>query len=408
MTDPACARLLFIEAPDSLIHGLSAALRESAPPAASVSLDAASLEGLRIPIELPEGTETFNAEFLTEEMVLAGMLRTLAALGRGAAADGPWCEGFADVTPEWLDFYRGYVRALRPGIYAEFLEAAVLKARNGDFALALEVLEGLEGLFPGDGGVLLNKAVVLEEKAGALEGRAGGGGEGAAQAADEAAAAAVAAAAAAWEAALALEPPFPLALFNGAWFFLKQGDFSRARDCLARYVPLAEEGDEEKLRKAEALIKEIDRRGLGDLSLTGAYELVRQGQPAEALEQVRAFIEKRPEVWNGWFVLGWALRRLGRWADGAAAFRKALELGCNSPDAQNELAICLMETGDLDGARRALERALAAEPEDVKTISNLGILALRRGNTDEAAAFFRIVLDLAPEDPVARTFFTRR
>jgi len=35
------------------------------------------------------------------------------------------------------------------------------------------------------------------------------------------------------------------------------------------------------------------------------------------------------------------------------------------------------------------------------------VLALRSGNNDEAAAFFRAVLELDPQDPIALNFFNK-
>ena len=51
-----------------------------------------------------------------------------------------------------------------------------------------------------------------------------------------------------------------------------------------------------------------------------------------------------------------------------------------------------MELGMLPESRGRLERALRKEPENIKIISNLGVLARRQGRDDEAAGFFRIVL----------------
>ena len=107
------------------------------------------------------------------------------------------------------------------------------------------------------------------------------------------------------------------------------------------------------------------------------------------LDFLRSFIESYPLEWKGWFALGWALRRLGRWEKAAAAFGKAIELGAYSTEARNELAICLMELGDLAGARRELEAALHQDNKNIKIISNLGILSQKSGKTAEAAAFFR-------------------
>ena len=132
--------------------------------------------------------------------------------------------------------------------------------------------------------------------------------------------------------------------------------------------------------------------------------MIRRGEEENGILKAKNFLERRSEAGNGWFVLGWGLRRLDRWKDGAACFEKALELGCSGSDTRNELAICLMETGDFPGARKQLEKALTEDPENVKIISNMGILALKQGLDDEAHAFFRTVLALDPDDPVARAY----
>ena len=63
-----------------------------------------------------------------------------------------------------------------------------------------------------------------------------------------------------------------------------------------------------------------------------------------------------------------------------------------------------MELGDLKGARKELEHALQEDPENIKIISNLGVLAMKAGNKNEAAAFFRTVLELDCNDPLAKHF----
>ncbi|MDR1430109.1 MAG: tetratricopeptide repeat protein, partial [Spirochaetaceae bacterium] len=155
-------------------------------------------------------------------------------------------------------------------------------------------------------------------------------------------------------------------------------------------------------------VKEIRVRNLDDAVFREACELIRNSRENEGIQKARNFLERHSEVWNGWFTLGWGLRRLERWADGEAAFRKALELGGDNADTRNELAICLMEQGQLQEARKELEGALRKDPENIKIISNLGILALKNSRDDEAGAFFRTVLELEPDDPIARNFLETR
>jgi tetratricopeptide (TPR) repeat protein len=330
-----------------------------------------------IPVEIPEGKDELNLEELSWEMIISGMLRIIADSGQQQ--------------DENLNYYRHFVLRVRPSIMDEFTEAAILKARNGDFELALEILDSLRGLFPFSPVVMLNRALVLEERASMLERRNKAGAEAAFQDAE-----------AAYAEALALRPPFPNTHFNAGFFYLDRKDFSRARECFSLYVDIAE--DRERINQAESIVKSIDKNGLADENFAEACQLIRQGKEEEGMARIRVFLEEYPLVWNGWFVLGWALRRLGRWEDGIAAFGKAIDLGGGSSDTRNDLAICLMESGDLKSARRELETALHDDPENIKIISNMGVLALKNGNNDDAAAFFRAVLELDPEDPIAKKY----
>jgi tetratricopeptide (TPR) repeat protein len=344
-----------------------------------------------IPVELPPGERILKSEDLSPEMILAGMLRLLSGAG-----DGP------PGSPPWRDYYRSLVLALRPGILTELGGAAILKARNGDFALALEILAALKELYPGSPSVLLNRAMVLEERAAALE-RAGW---------ETAAEGEYLVAEAAYGDALA-EDPIPDTLFNAGYFFLKRRDYGRALLCFRAYGSLEDQGngaggytvDPDKRENALSLTREIEEHGLEDEDFRDAWEHIRRGREREGMESVRRFLERRPGVWNGWFLLGWALRRLERWADARSSLEKALEMGGDTSDTRNELAICLMELNDYLGARRHLETALRRDVENIKIISNLGVLAMRTGNKGEAAGFFRAVLELEPEDPLARRYF---
>ena len=204
---------------------------------------------------------------------------------------------------------------------------------------------------------------------------------------------------------LDLDPPLAGALFNAGFFFMGRRNFSRARHCFSRYLALQGEG--EKAEKAGEMLAEIAGGSLEDEDYQEAWEHIRRGENTEGLQKVRSFLEAHPKVWQGWFLLGWALRKLRRWEDGEAAFCKAVEFGGDNGDTRNELAICLMERGQIAEARRELEAALRREPENIKIISNLGVLALKSGNDGEAAAFFRTVLEMEPGDPVASAFLAR-
>ncbi|MDR2111017.1 MAG: tetratricopeptide repeat protein [Spirochaetaceae bacterium] len=370
MKQAAKGEVVFISVPESLRGQIESPDRRG--DGADFCIDPA----IPIPVELPPGETSLDLERLSWEMILAGMIRV--------AGDNP--------DDEDADYYRRFVLSVKPGIFNEFTEAAILKARNRDYDMALEIIEALEGLFPRSPVVLLNRALFLEGKAEALEksGR------------EEEAEAENKRAQAAYGKVLSLNPPFPNALFNGGYFFMKRRQFQEARNCFSAYISLAE--DPAKREQARILVRKIEALGPDDELFRDAYDCIRAGEIQRGLEKTRSFLERHPNAQNGWFILGWALRRLSRWEDAAASLRKALELGNVDGDTRNELAICLMETGDLKGARKELEAALREEPDNIKIISNLGVLALKNGDDHEAAAFFRAVLELEPGDPVAAAY----
>ena len=108
-----------------------------------------------------------------------------------------------------------------------------------------------------------------------------------------------------------------------------------------------------------------------------------------------------PDVWNAWFLKGWALRKLSDFSNAENAFLKALELSKSQLDIYNELAICEIEMERFSDAETHLLQAFEIDSENLKVISNMGILAMKQGKLLDAKGFFHTVLELEPEDPIA-------
>lgn len=346
-----------------------------------------------LPVQLPTADAQFEITSLTREMILAGILAVMAY----------------DSENRQIDYYRSLLLAIHPGIREEMTEAAILKIRNGDFEIAEEIFRALRTLNPDDMITVLNIALLMDERADSMR-RSG---------LDDDADAFDAEAFVNYKLAMGAEPPIPEAFFNAGFFYLKQNNYKKAREVLESFLTL-ETGTDDlvTVRKAKAkeIVEEISSRDLDDDLFKSAYDFITLGQEEKAMEQIRLFMESHPKVWNAWFLLGWALRRLERWEDARAAFEQAVELGkvANSgietgfTDLCNELAICLMELGELDKSRACLISALEEESENTKIIANLGMLALRKGNHDEADGFFRTVLEIDPKDQLAREMLARK
>ncbi|MDR2194303.1 MAG: tetratricopeptide repeat protein [Treponema sp.] len=300
--------IIFIQVPDFLVHPPHHDYTEGGEDMDG-TLNAAHIHrildpSIPLPVELPPGVEKLTNAGISEEMILSGMLRLLAA----------------EPEHQHAAYYRYIILSIRPNILNELTYAAMIKAENGDFDAAVEILDTLQGLFPHSSELLASKNAVLQKK--------------------------------------------------------KKASHQKT-------TPKAAAFDTDTL-------------------FTRAYHDINKDNIDEGLANIRAFLEKNPHIWNAWFLLGWGLRKRFRYEEAAAAFRTALEKGGANADTRNELAICLMEQGDLKAARKELETALHTEPENVKIISNLGVLALKMGNEFEAAGFFRTVLEIDPSDVIAQ------
>ncbi len=329
-----------------------------------------------LPVEVPSGSTVEGIADLSWEMIIAAMLKILAYRP----------------DHEHANYFRSFILALRPDIVNELSETAVLKARNRDFDLAEEIFQALDGLLPDNARITLNLALLYEERAEAYRAIEKE------QLADEYEARAFDA----YKAAITIDPDQPDIHLNAGYFFLKQNNYQKAYEHFAFYVDHGD--DPERRKKARDILRELETQNLMDSLFKESFDYIKLGREEEGIAKIRQFIDRNPNVWNAWFLLGWGYRRLGRYGEGKEAFRKALDLGPVQTDILNELAICQMEMGELDESRKQLTRALQMEPDNVKIISNLGILALKTGNREEAAGFFRTVLDIDPEDQVAEKY----
>ncbi|MBQ3825494.1 MAG: tetratricopeptide repeat protein, partial [Spirochaetaceae bacterium] len=308
-----------------------------------------------------------------------------------------------DRTNKYLDYYRSILKKVRPNLKKELTNAAILKAKNEDFDLAEEIFVALHGFDPEDLITILNMALFFDQRAESYR-RAGLFEDADAYDAD---------ALQYYTEAMDADPPLPDAYFNAAFYYMKQNDFVRAKDCMETYlaltvdVPDKEMGENGiyKKNRAQEVIDKIRNGNLEDASFHKAYKMIRDGEEEKGIKLIGEFLQKNPKVWNAWFLLGWGLRQLERFSDAEKSFLKALEVGkdfgAENCDTYNELSICCLENGKPDEARTYLFKALAIEPENTKVLSNLAYIALRLGKIAEAQKYFSTVLEIDPKDKIA-------
>lgn len=327
---------------------------------------------------------SFDTKELTQEQILSGLLTIMAY----------------DSKNEHILYYRSILKQARPELKKELSEAAILKAKNEDWDLAEEIFRALKGFDPEDMITVLNTALFFDQRADSYR-RSGLIDD--ANAYDEDAQNY-------YREVLEAEPPMPDAFFNAGFFYLKKRLYREAKDSFETYLALTCDINDEELgengiykkNRAQEILNEISNRNMEDDHFKAAYDFINNGEEEKGLEEIRLFIQKNPNVWNAWFMLGWGLRRLERFSDAKAAFQKTLTLeGGENSDTYNELAICLLEEGDIKESKKVLEKALSKDSENTKIISNLGYVALKEGNPSAAAGYFQTVLEIDPDDKIA-------
>lgn len=109
-----------------------------------------------------------------------------------------------------------------------------------------------------------------------------------------------------------------------------------------------------------------------DGPITDIQKMVRQGQNAQALEKVDAYIATRPKDAQGRFLRGVILTELNRNAEAIAVFTKLTEDFPELPEPYNNLAVLYAQQKQYDKARGALEMAIRTHPSYAVAHENLG------------------------------------
>ncbi|MEM5948555.1 tetratricopeptide repeat protein [Spirochaetia bacterium 38H-sp] len=331
-----------------------------------------------IPVEAAPGENTIKQENLSWEMLVSGMLKIMAYQPGHKHAD----------------YYRKFIFAVKPDIVGELSETGVFKAKQKEFDLAEEIFLALTGLEPDNPAHLLNLAVLYEERAKVNKKLDN------IEAAEEYTKNAFYM----YKRIFSLDKDIPKeAYLNAGFFYSENNNYSEALEHFKQYLKHQDVKPEMK-EKIENLVKHIERSNLADTLFDKAYQEIINNNEEKGIQLIKQFIRDNPDVWNAWFLLGWGYRRIKKFAEAAEAFEKANLLNPNHTETLNELAICYTETNRLSEAKDMLYRALKDDSENVKIISNLGIIALKEGNKEEAINMFKVVLEFSPDDPIAKEY----
>lgn len=140
---------------------------------------------------------------------------------------------------------------------------------------------------------------------------------------------------------------------------------------------------------------------------------IQLGRVADAVAQIDASLQTRPELAMAHYNLGVIAMGERRYAEAVTRFERALRAQPDYPEAHNNLALVLEATGQPSAAVEHYRAAIASRPNHVAARNNLGRLLLARGEVTAAREQFEWALRVQPEQAdvrynLGRAYFANR
>lgn len=217
--------------------------------------------------------------------------------------------------------------------------------------------------------------------------------------------------------ALYLRPDFPSAQMILGSLLEEGGDFEASNEVYESILPTSPFHTRARLRSAMNLdrmdrtdeaISQLDamaNEGEGHYDALVAKGDVLRGrnrlkEAADAYSQALSRVEKPTRShWAIYFARGSCYERLSDWDNAEADLKKALELNPNQPDVLNYLGYSWLTRGKhIPKAKRLLEKAISARPNDAHIIDSMGWALYNLGDYNNAVSYLERAIELMPGD----------
>lgn len=126
--------------------------------------------------------------------------------------------------------------------------------------------------------------------------------------------------------------------------------------------------------------------------------LATQHKVEDAIKAFRCALELKPDYPDALYNLGTALLQSGKTEEAITELRKAMNQRADHFDTCLTLAKAMKKIKNLEGAIDAYQKAVAIKPDSFDTIHNLAIVQHRVGRYDDAIASYQAALKVKPGD----------
>ena len=126
-----------------------------------------------------------------------------------------------------------------------------------------------------------------------------------------------------------------------------------------------------------------------------------QGQILAVLKQAQALIERYPNAFIVWNILGASTAKIGMLDKAIEAYKKTIYLKPDFADPYYNMGNVLKDQGKLDQAIAAYNKALLVKPNYGKAYNNIGLVLQIQGKFDEAIVVYNKCISLSPNSTEA-------
>ena len=145
------------------------------------------------------------------------------------------------------------------------------------------------------------------------------------------------------------------------------------------------------------------------IGLIKHHSLILEGKTGAARVQLRQYMEKYGEYSHPLFLMGLSYHSEQSYSKAAQWLTRSTHDQSNPyPLAWHFLGWSQLYLGDIDGAQLSFEQFLRAYPDEPDSIFAFGLLAMERGELQEAKGFFKNVIRLAATNKRIRAKATAR
>ena len=192
-----------------------------------------------------------------------------------------------------------------------------------------------------------------------------------------------------------LERTVELAPQDGATFATLARAYARIGDHQQAAAAAEKSGLGSTLSLPDQVLFDVESLGITSKQCyERAIGLMRQGQYAQAIEQLKITEEQRREDPDVHSRLGISYARTGQSTAAVEHLSKALRLNDDLVDAHVQLAGLLARSGQTDQALQHYRRAIALAPDDAALAVNVATSLARAGSLDDAIALFELAASI--------------